>query len=406
MTDPEPAQPDLAQPEPALPAAQPAPPTRILQQPKTRRKSGFGLLRVLLLLLLAGLALTSIGVLVFMLIGNETGFSGWLPPVTPSEPLPSAAPVELTIIELPATWTPTPSLPPSPTAFRPSATLPPTAPPLPSITPLRAEWRIIIGRSVQGRPIEVYRFGAGLHERMIVAGIHGGEEGNTIALADQLIAHLQKNPDLIPENISLFILRSLNPDGEALGFDERSRFNANGVDLNRNFPPNWQISWRSQGCVSTDPKTAGSAPGSEPETQAFMAFLVKQKIEALVSYHSSDLGIFPAGEPADPESVGLAQAIAAISPYAYPPFDTGCEYTGTLVDFAISQGVQAAVDLELNSDHDPELADNLEVISLLMRLQLEPAERPTQASQSSPTAAPAAGQPVLLTPAIQPTPAQ
>jgi len=406
MTDLEPVQPEPAQPEPALPADKPASVTPNRKQVKAARKSGFGLLQVLILFLLAGLALTSLGVFAYMLVGSDSGFSDWLLAAAPSDPPPATAPVELTIIELPATWTPSPSPPPKPTEFRPSATLPPTASPLPSITPLRAEWRFFIGRSVQGRPIEVYRFGDGLHERMIVAGIHGGEEGNTIALADQLIAHLQKNPDLIPEDISLFILRSLNPDGEALGFDERSRFNANGVDLNRNFPSNWQSSWRGQGCVSTDPKTAGTAPGSEPETQAFMAFLVKQRIEALISYHSSDLGIFPAGEPADPESVGLAQAISAISPYAYPPFDTGCEYTGTLVDFAISQGVQAAVDLELNSEQDPELAENLEVLSLLMRLQFERQESPTPSLEQTLASTPVVGQPISITPTVQPTSAQ
>ncbi len=88
---------------------------------------------------------------------------------------------------------------------------------MPSITPFFALWRIVIGQSVQDRPIEVYRFGTGKHERLIVAGIHGGREANTIALADQLIEYLQKNPERIPADVSLYILRSLNPDGEALG---------------------------------------------------------------------------------------------------------------------------------------------------------------------------------------------
>src|SRR5918996_6518594 len=41
----------------------------------------------------------------------------------------------------------------------------------------------IIGFSLGARPIEVYRFGAGEKEYLIVAGIHGGYEWNTIALA-------------------------------------------------------------------------------------------------------------------------------------------------------------------------------------------------------------------------------
>jgi hypothetical protein len=41
----------------------------------------------------------------------------------------------------------------------------------------------IIGYSVEGRPLEVYTFGDGEHERMLVAGIHGGDEWNTVTLA-------------------------------------------------------------------------------------------------------------------------------------------------------------------------------------------------------------------------------
>ena len=240
---------------------------------------------------------------------------------------------------------------------------------MPSITPFFASWRIVIGQSAQGRPIEVYRFGAGKHERLVVAGIHGGSEANTIALADQLIEYLQKNPERIPADVSLYILRSLNPDGEALGDKPEARFNAHGVDLNRNFDQNWKSSWKGSECVSTDPKSAGTAAASEPETQVFMKFLIGRKIEALISYHSAKLGIFPAGQPASPASVKLAEAIAAVSPYAYPPVKTDCEFTGTLVDWAISQGTQAAVDLELNSASDPEFENNLKVLDLLLTWQ-------------------------------------
>jgi hypothetical protein len=46
---------------------------------------------------------------------------------------------------------------------------------------------ITIGTSVAGRDLEVFQFGSGDSHRMIVAGIHGGYEGNTIRLADELI---------------------------------------------------------------------------------------------------------------------------------------------------------------------------------------------------------------------------
>src|SRR3989304_1471126 len=72
----------------------------------------------------------------------------------------------------------------------------------------------VIGTSVAGRALEVFRFGSGQRELLIVAGIHGGYEWNTIALADELIALLRDEPARIPPEVSLYILRSLNPDGE------------------------------------------------------------------------------------------------------------------------------------------------------------------------------------------------
>src|SRR5512135_1146277 len=38
----------------------------------------------------------------------------------------------------------------------------------------------LIGFSFGGRPIDAYRFGVGENEYLVVAGIHGGYEGNTI----------------------------------------------------------------------------------------------------------------------------------------------------------------------------------------------------------------------------------
>lgn len=98
----------------------------------------------------------------------------------------------------------------------------------------------IIGFSVGGRPLEVYQFGSGPSERLVVAGIHGGNEWNTIALANELIAHLQSHPEIIPADITLYILRDLNPDGEARGHGPEGRTNDHGVDLNRNWPANLQ----------------------------------------------------------------------------------------------------------------------------------------------------------------------
>jgi Zinc carboxypeptidase len=358
--------------------APPAGPPPTKQKPKSKHQAAAHkkkpnlLAQAGMLILLVVLALVAIAILLVVLQQTGIDLFSFIQPTTPAIQLPAEVPT----FAMPPTWTPTsapistaPAGQPSATLFRPSATLPLTPTPVPSITPFFALWRIVIGQSVQDRPIEVYRFGTGKHERLIVAGIHGGSEANTIALANQLIEYLQKNPDRIPADVSLYILNSLNPDGEALGDKPEARFNAHGVDLNRNFDQNWKSSWKGSDCVSTDPQTAGPSAASEPETQAFMKFMLGRKVEALIDYHSAKLGIFPAGQPAAPASVKLAEAIAAVSPYAYPPVKTNCEFTGTLVDWAISQGTQAAVDLELNSSSDPEFENNLKILDVLLTWQ-------------------------------------
>ncbi len=226
----------------------------------------------------------------------------------------------------------------------------------------------VIGYSVSARPIEVYTFGQGEKHRMIVAGIHGGYEWNTIALADELITYIAENPQVIPSDVTLYILRNLNPDGDARDHGYDGRVNDHGVDLNRNFPTNWAAEWNRDGCWDYRPTTAGTAPASEPETRALVAFLQSHKIEALISYHSAALGIFPGGEPWDQDSVRFAEAIHEVAPYPFPPIDLGCKFSGTLADYAVSRGA-VAVDMELANHKDTDFKINLKVLDVLLKFE-------------------------------------
>ena len=238
----------------------------------------------------------------------------------------------------------------------------PTAAPTPSPF-LRGP--LAIGTSVAGRDLEVFQFGSGASQRMIVAGIHGGYEGNTIRLADEMIQVLTAKPDLIPTSVTLYILRSLNPDGEARSDSYKGRANENLVDLNRNWPASWQSTWPREGCWTYTYVSGGSHPASEPETRALMNFLLTYRIEALISYHSAALGIFPGGQPPDSASISLAEAISKVSDYPYPPIETGCQYTGQLIDWASLQGI-AAVDIELTNHEDTDLWQNLKVLEAFL----------------------------------------
>jgi len=259
-------------------------------------------------------------------------------------------------------------------ATSPRPTVPPTAntaplsdpTPTPSPTATRPPTTYsVMGYSVEGRPLEVFSFGTGPRTLMMIAGIHGGYEWNTIALADDLIAVISARPELIPPDVTLHILRSLNPDGEARSQSYDGRVNARRVDLNRNFPSHWQTSWPVDGCWSYTYVSPGTHPGSEPETQALMEFLLAERIEALISYHSAALGIFPGGQPPHAPSVQLAEALAGASDYPYPPIDTGCQYTGQLIDWAADHDI-AAVDIELSNHRDTDLWQNLQILEVFL----------------------------------------
>jgi protein MpaA len=225
----------------------------------------------------------------------------------------------------------------------------------------------VIGLSNGGRPIEVYTFGSGARQYLIVAGIHGGYERNTIALANELIRYIDSHPEVIPANVTLYIIRDMNPDGEARSDGVDGRVNNNGVDLNRNFPTeNWIPDWDRAGCWSYRPTTGGTYGGSEPETRTVMSFIASHKIQAVISYHSAALGVFPGGVPWEADSIRLAKALSTVTGYPYPPVDTGCVYTGTLADWAVENGVGAAVDMELADHIDTDFEKNLEALKVLL----------------------------------------
>lgn len=224
----------------------------------------------------------------------------------------------------------------------------------------------VIGKSVKGNNLEVIQFGNGPVERMMVAGVHGGNEWNTTALADQLIEYIKKNPQVIPADRTLFILRLMNPDGEARGHNLDGRTNERGVDLNRNFDAFWVVDWPRDGCWNYRPISAGSSPFSEPEAAAVRDFIQAHKISALINYHSAALGLFAGGRPPETESIRLAKSIAAVTNYAYPPENTGCKYTGQFTDWLAMNGT-AAVDLELANHTDTDFNENLKVLNVLMK---------------------------------------
>lgn len=132
--------------------------------------------------------------------------------------------------------------------------------------------RSVIGQSVEGKPIEMIRFGDGPSPVLIIAAIHG-DEPTSRYVASQLLEQMSG-----AARANLAIIPCANPDG--LEADRRT--NAHGVDLNRNFPAaNWK---------HTHPGNnfGGSAPVSEPESAALARIIDTLKPRLIISIHSMD----------------------------------------------------------------------------------------------------------------------
>lgn len=164
--------------------------------------------------------------------------------------------------------------------------------------------KTIIGKSVNGRDITAYHFGAGAKEILFVGGTHGGYSWNTALLAYQLMDYLENNPDDIPANVKITVIPVLNPDGLAKVVDKAgafsindvstsadlaaARFNTKNVDLNRNFDCEWQAS----GVWQNKTVSGGTAPFSEPESQAIRAYAQNRQLAAVIAWYSAAGGVF------------------------------------------------------------------------------------------------------------------
>ena len=132
----------------------------------------------------------------------------------------------------------------------------------------RAAERSVIGRSVQGRPIVSVRLGSkDPTMRMLVVGaVHGNER------AGMRIARLLIGLGA-PPGAEILVVPTLNPDGIAA----RTRGNAHGVDLNRNFPFDWR--------PLTGGEYSGPRPLSEPESRAAHRLILRTKPDVTIWFH-------------------------------------------------------------------------------------------------------------------------
>lgn len=153
-------------------------------------------------------------------------------------------------------------------------------------------------RSVQGRALLVrdVRPQAARLRVLVVAAMHGDEFS-----AASVALHWLKLAQDAPQDTHWRFIPVLNPDG--LLHQPAQRMNANGVDLNRNFPtPNWQretkVYWEQR--TRKDPRRwPGQAPLSEPESAYFFNEMQAFKPHVIVSIHAP-YGVLDFDGPAMP----------------------------------------------------------------------------------------------------------
>lgn len=230
-----------------------------------------------------------------------------------------------------------------------------TPPPI----PLKESWEL--ARSAGGYDVDVVRMGTGSQNIVLVGTVRGGESPNSEVLVSRLLSHFDDNTDLIPSHVSLYFVPTLNPDGKVAG----SRFNDNGVDLNRNWDtPSWKSNTEQPG--GTVQGSGGNQPFSEPETRALRDLLLQLLNEgdsvSVIAYHyhtgiSGQGTVQPGYEsyysPVQP-SDGMARRLSQAAGYSYLPYWDGSYIpTGELIQWNAIQGI-AAVDVELPRGVSPD----------------------------------------------------
>jgi hypothetical protein len=207
-----------------------------------------------------------------------------------------------------------------------------------------------------------YRCGDGPSARAIIGGIHGGYEWNTVDLVRDMLQYLQDEPELIPKDVTLYVIPCANPDGYAAGTDRvEGRMNGNGVDLNRN----WDYEWQPMATHGVHPVSGGDGPFSEPETAALRDLIRNRGIEAAILYHSAMGCIFHGPETDESAADELAAAVSEATGYPVVEGVPGQVTTGDAVGWMSVEGL-AGIEVELSTHGDTELARNLRGLQALL----------------------------------------
>lgn len=243
-----------------------------------------------------------------------------------------------------------------------------------------AKWSL--GQSHEGRDIWCFRVSDNPdvdedEPEVLIDGMHHCREIMAsefpVMFAEYLAQNYGSDPELtwLVDNRELYVVPIMNPDGfvynESLypdggGMWRKNRRNNGdgtfGIDLNRNYPYMWGYNDSGSSPYTSSDLYRGPSAGSEPETQALMAFVDSRQIRTHDSVHTySNFLLYPWGytlgpSPDDAVFARMAATMTRDNGYAAgPPPVILYDVNGGAIDWMYGAG----------TNHDPILSFSTEI---------------------------------------------
>lgn len=152
-----------------------------------------------------------------------------------------------------------------------------------------------IGQSVLDEPLWLVRVGNGTRPIHVNACVHANEWLTSWIVWDGLMHLLETEYAYLLSQCTIDFVPMVNPDGANLSIEGRTdwKANANGVDLNDQFPAGWLVEKnRRQVFLPCSQDFAGNLPLSEPEAQALVKLVRQSDYQSVMSVHSQGEEIY------------------------------------------------------------------------------------------------------------------
>ena len=193
-----------------------------------------------------------------------------------------------------------------------------------------------LGRSTYDQPVYQLIIGNrnATHAVFIQASMHAREYINTQLVMAMCEYYVKQ--DL--KDTCFYVMPMVNPDGIAIcqAGNRSYKANANGVDINRNFP----VGWYEIPAEPVKGQYKGTAPLSEVESTLLKTAVNQRKFELNINYHSKGNVIYYTSKWASPEiqaaSTNCASLASSITGYESIACTSNSE-GATFADYVVSE---------------------------------------------------------------------